>query len=390
MPPKSYLSSPPVTGGVLLSCLLLTGCATEKAITEQTQPLRDQTVRLEQAMAESREAASRAVQEQSTAALARQSVLGKQLADVQAGIQSMQGKLQAQDERATRTELRVDELAATLSGRLTQAEQRLNDTAAAEQQAANQVQAIKQKQDADAAASAALAERLAQAEQRLNDTATAGQQAANQVQAIKEKQAADAAASAALAGRLAQAEQRLNDTAAVGQQAANQVRAVKEKQDADVAASAALAGRLAQAERRLNDLSGSVKEAMALAVQENILAHGKETFTVSLTEDKTMYPLNSPELGSQDTAKLDDLAGRLAKLDQEYHLDIQGHTDDIGSEDYKYNLGKARADVVKRYLSEKKGVSLNRMSVISYGADKPLSPAGNHNRRIFIRVLVLK
>ena len=103
-----------------------------------------------------------------------------------------------------------------------------------------------------------------------------------------------------------------------------------------------------------------------------------------------MYPLNSPELGLQDTAKLDDLAGRLAKLEQEYHLEIQGHTDDIGSEDYKYNLGKARADVVKRYLSEKKGISINQMSVISYGADKPLNPAGNNNRRIFIRVLVLK
>ncbi len=235
-----------------------------------------------------------------------------------------------------------------------------------------------------------MAERLAQAEQRLNDAAAAQQQAASQAQAIKDKQDADAAAGVALAGRLAQAEQRLNDAVAAGQQAASQAQAVKDKHDTEAAASAALAERLAQAEQRLKDLSGAVTEAMTLAIQENIRAHGTEAFTVTLTEDKTMYPLNSPELGSQDTAKLDDLAGRLAKLDQEYHLEIQGHTDDIGSEDYKYNLGKARADVVKRYLSEKKGISINKMSVISYGSDKPFNRAGNSNRRIFIRVLVLK
>ncbi len=243
MPPKPYLSFHPVTGGVLLSCLLLTGCATEKAITKQTLPLQDQMVRLEQEMAESREAASRAAQEQSTAALARQSVLGEQLADVQAGIQSMQDKLQAQDERATRTELRVDELAATLLERLAQAEGRLNDAAATEQLAATQVQAIKDKQDADAAASTALTERVAQAEQRLNDAAAAEQQAASQAQAIKDKQDADAAASTALTERVAQAEKRLNDAAAAEQQAASQAQAIKDKQDADAAAGAALAER---------------------------------------------------------------------------------------------------------------------------------------------------
>ncbi len=150
-----------------------------------------------------------------------------------------------------------------------------------------------------------------------------------------------------------------------------------------------LDGRLTQAEQRLDGLSASVKEALALATQENIRINGKEAFTVSLTEDKTLYPINSPELGSQDAGKLDDLVGRLAKMDQEYHLEIQGHTDNIGTDDYNYELGKARADVVKRYLHEKKGVSLSRMSVISFGAANPVDRNSNHNRRILIRVLVL-
>jgi outer membrane protein OmpA-like peptidoglycan-associated protein len=147
--------------------------------------------------------------------------------------------------------------------------------------------------------------------------------------------------------------------------------------------------RLGVVEKRLDDLSAAVKEAMVLATQENIRINGKEIFSVVLTEDKTLYPINSPELGGQDVVKLDELVARLAELGQDYHLEIQGHTDNIGTDDYNYELGKARADVVKRYLSEKKGISLNRMSVISYGASTPLDRGSNRNRRIAIRVLVL-
>lgn len=148
--------------------------------------------------------------------------------------------------------------------------------------------------------------------------------------------------------------------------------------------------RLGQAEKRLDGLAASVKEALALAAQENIRINGREAFAVLLTEDKTLYPINSPELGGQDIAKLDDLVRRLAGLEQEYHLEIQGHTDNIGTEDYNYELGKARADVVKRFLHEQRGISLSRMSVISYGAGLPLDGPGNRSRRINVRVLVLK
>jgi len=83
-------------------------------------------------------------------------------------------------------------------------------------------------------------------------------------------------------------------------------------------------------------------------------------------------------------------AANLTKLDQEYHLDIQGHTANNSTDDNNYSLGKARAEVVKRYLHEKLGISINRMSTISYGANKPLNDSNGQNRRIFIRVLVLK
>jgi outer membrane protein OmpA-like peptidoglycan-associated protein len=153
--------------------------------------------------------------------------------------------------------------------------------------------------------------------------------------------------------------------------------------------SQATEARLSAAEGKLQELSGLVQEALALAAKELFLANGREAFSVMLTDDKVLYPQNDPNLDPRDVAKLSDLAGKLGKLDQEYHLDIQGHTANTSTDDNNYSLGKARAEVVKRHLHEKQGISLSRMSTLSYGANKPLEN-GSSNRRIFIRVLVLK
>ncbi|MDD3529822.1 MAG: OmpA family protein [Gallionellaceae bacterium] len=153
---------------------------------------------------------------------------------------------------------------------------------------------------------------------------------------------------------------------------------------------AVTAERLDRIEQRLDALSASVREALALASQEYLRLNGKEAFTVALTEDRAMYPINSPELARGDLAQLDELMARLAGLGQEYHLEIQGHADNIGPEDYNYELGKARAEVVKRHLHDRKGVPLSQMSVISFGSSRPQDAASLHNRRILIRVLVPK
>ncbi len=313
---KHYPTAAPLAGSVLLSCLLMSGCATEKALTEQTQPLQEQVVRLEQSVAASNEAAARAAREQAASLAAKQANLEREFAAMRAGVQSLQDKTKAQDERTLQTEQRLNELALVLADH-------------------GKVLADQTKTD----------KRLAELGAGVGETS-------RQMAALKAKQEADATA---LSG-----------------------------------ADATLDGRVSQAEQRLKALSVLVQEALAQASKEIFLANGKEAFTVMLTDDKVLYPQNDPSIDSRDAAKLDQLVERLAKLDQEYHLDIQGHTDDISSDDNNYNLGKARAEVVKRYLHEKKGISISRMSTISYGANKPLDVPGGRNRRIFIRVLVLK
>jgi outer membrane protein OmpA-like peptidoglycan-associated protein len=79
-------------------------------------------------------------------------------------------------------------------------------------------------------------------------------------------------------------------------------------------------------------------------------------------------------------------------LNEQYFVEIQGHTDDTGGSKYNDQLGQRRADEVRRYLSRQRQLPLNRMSTISYGDTLPASPnktrAGRaENRRVVLVVL---
>ena len=55
-------------------------------------------------------------------------------------------------------------------------------------------------------------------------------------------------------------------------------------------------------------------------------------------------------------------------------VQIQGNTDERGSEEYNMALGERRAKSVKHYLVGM-GIASSRLSTISYGKERPLDPA---------------
>ena len=55
---------------------------------------------------------------------------------------------------------------------------------------------------------------------------------------------------------------------------------------------------------------------------------------------------------------------------------IEGHCDDRGTEDYTLALGEKRALAARDYLVNF-GIAKSRLSVISYGEERPLDPAEN-------------
>jgi len=242
-----------------------------------------------------------------------------------------------------------------------------------------------------AAARQALAARLdkveQRAEQRLQNLASETQAAAAQAAGVQ-------AALPALTAKVDGTGQRLDELAAQTRTALNQAAGVHAALP-ELREKAAEAGprlddydaRLAALNKRLEEVARMARDAFDATGLGQRKIFGKVIESITLTEDKTLFPINSPNLGEQDKAKLDALAVRLKDLGTNYHLQIQGHTEGFGSDDYNYELGKARAEAVKNYLNEKGGIPLLRMSVMSYGSLESTGYATKSNRRIVVQVL---
>ena len=143
---------------------------------------------------------------------------------------------------------------------------------------------------------------------------------------------------------------------------------------------------------RMDQLSQSAQEALKRAQEAGVLAKGKVVFEQTFTEDRIKFKTDQYDLNSDAKAALDEFAGKVKGLQDQYFIEIQGHTDDTGSSRYNDELGQRRADEVRRYLSRSGGLPLNRMSTISYGDTMPLQSnktrAGRaQNRRVVLVVL---
>jgi outer membrane protein OmpA-like peptidoglycan-associated protein len=139
-------------------------------------------------------------------------------------------------------------------------------------------------------------------------------------------------------------------------------------------------------------LSQEAKDALKRATDAGVLAKGKVAFEQTFNEDRVRFKSAQYELDAAAKAALDEFAGRVKALNEQYFVEIQGHTDDVGGSRYNEDLGQRRADSVRRYLSRQQQLPLNRMSTISYGDTLPVAEnktkAGrSQNRRVVLVVL---
>lgn len=143
---------------------------------------------------------------------------------------------------------------------------------------------------------------------------------------------------------------------------------------------------------RLDELSKEAREALQRAKDAGVLAQGKVIFEQSFSEDRIKFRLESYELSDDAKKALDEFAGRVKATKEQFFVEIQGHTDDTGTQRYNDELGQRRAEAVRRYLSRQHGLPLNRMSTISYGDTSPVesnktNKGRSANRRVVIVVL---
>ena len=113
---------------------------------------------------------------------------------------------------------------------------------------------------------------------------------------------------------------------------------------------------------------------------------GKETvkFLASGVPDRIFFATNKSSLTTAARETLRKQANYLRK-NKSLNVTIEGHADERGTREYNLALGERRANAAKDYLMTY-GISGKRISVISYGKEKPVNPAStplawSQNRR---------
>jgi peptidoglycan-associated lipoprotein len=113
---------------------------------------------------------------------------------------------------------------------------------------------------------------------------------------------------------------------------------------------------------------------------------GKDTveYLASGVPDRVFFATNKSSLTTASRATLRKQATFLRKS-KNLNVTIEGHADERGTREYNLALGERRANAAKDYLMTY-GISGKRISVISYGKEKPVNPAStplswSQNRR---------
>ena len=113
---------------------------------------------------------------------------------------------------------------------------------------------------------------------------------------------------------------------------------------------------------------------------------GKDTieYLASGVPDRVFFATNKSSLTTASRATLRKQANYLRK-NKKLNVTIEGHADERGTREYNLALGERRANAARDYLMTY-GISGKRISVISYGKEKPVNPAStplawSQNRR---------
>ena len=101
-------------------------------------------------------------------------------------------------------------------------------------------------------------------------------------------------------------------------------------------------------------------------------------------KETVFFATNKSSLTTKSRETLRKQASYLRK-NKNLNITIEGHADERGTREYNLALGERRANAARDYLMTY-GISGKRISVISYGKEKPVNPksssvAWSQNRR---------
>jgi outer membrane protein OmpA-like peptidoglycan-associated protein len=121
------------------------------------------------------------------------------------------------------------------------------------------------------------------------------------------------------------------------------------------------------------------------------LIKGNLVMTATLKNDDAKFAFDSAVLTPEAKGILDAFVQKLVTENKGVYIEVQGHTDNTGSDQTNMALGQKRAEAVMMYLYKQYKIPLHRMSVVSLGSSMPIADNGSRdgrsqNRRVEILV----
>src|SRR5580658_3253749 len=222
---------------------------------------------------------------------------------------------------------------------------------------------------------------------------------ANERAAAAERESAAQAEANAAEARRQQAEQD-RQAAEQARQAADQQRmaALQAKADADAARAAAVAAqqeaqaeteRARQATAEAERMRGQAENDKAqlrtqLLQQLNMILETRDTargLIVNMSD--VLFDFNQYTLRPGAREKLAKVSGILL-AHPGLKIEVEGHTDSVGSDDYNQRLSEQRAAAVRDYIVQQ-GVNMDTVSAVGFGKARPVAsndtPAGRQQKR---------
>jgi outer membrane protein OmpA-like peptidoglycan-associated protein len=251
-------------------------------------------------------------------------------------------------------------------------------------------------------------------EKELNtDAREATQQAedARRISIVKEREAADLAAKRREEEARQQAAAASAQAAAASAEAAEQARlrasadaeraeAERQKHEAEIATADAISAKhdaelarmaaLAEQKRLADQAAAAEKDTLALRErlreQLNAILQTRDTargLIVNLSD--VLFDFDQASLKPGAREKLAKVSGILLAYPT-LHVNVEGHTDSVGTDEYNLRLSQRRADAVRDYLTSN-GISTANVSSLGLGKDAPVASndtaAGRQqNRRV--------
>ncbi len=149
-----------------------------------------------------------------------------------------------------------------------------------------------------------------------------------------------------------------------------------------------LEGKIGAAEKQIGLVDKKSEDALKKAQEGYALANA--SINLKPLEEKEVYFGFDKYALNKETQEVLDEVGKMMQQRPDMVLEIAGHTDKIGADNYNMILGQRRAEAVIRYLNGKYDIALRRLFVISYGetsqksGETKASPASN--RRAVLKI----